>query len=184
MHLTFIIGHRRSCFMVHNNFYSFRCGITLQFLYIEVRISFSETVYKFLGISVIVFPAFIPSLYQYGIEAMFRCKVNILFYMSCIGTMMTIRFQLGIVSFTDYDVLRIGISPGRASSCKVFPPYTHVFGRLNPGSIFQLARFIQIYNQVRGQDITRIVAYYNRTPRSSTTSLDISFCPVFIRGKV
>ena len=115
---------------------------------------------------------------------MFGCKVDVFFHMSCIGSMMSVRFQLLVISLSNHDILRIGIGPCRASSREVFPPHTNVFSRLYPGSIFYLTRLIQIQNQVGSQNVASIVAHNNRTPRSHTPSLNVSLISILIGRQV
>ena len=104
--------------------------------------------------------------------------------MSCIGSMMPVRFQLFVISLSDHDILRVSIGPCRTSTREIFPPYTDVFSRLYPGSILYLTRLIQIQNQVGSQYIAGIVAHNNRTPRSYTSSLNVSLVPILIRRQV
>ena len=182
--LTLIVSHRRSRFMMHDDLHPFRCGIALQFLDIKIRISLGKAVNKLFGISIIVFPAFVPAFHQHCIKTVFGRKVDVFLHVRRIGSMMSVRLQLSIICLSDYNILRIGISPCRASSREILPPYADILDRLDPRSILQFTRLIQVDNQVRSQNVTSIVAHYNRTPRTGTSCLDISFCTVLVRSQV
>ena len=63
------------------------------------------------------------------------------------------------------------------------PPYTHVLHWVNPGGILDLARLIEVENQVRRQNLAGIICNDHSTPRALERSLHVSLHSLGIRGK-
>ena len=183
IHMTFIIAYGCRSFMMHHQFHTLTFSVSVQHLYIKVRIWSYKIKYIIFRMTEPVFPSFVPTFYQHLIKSIFSCKVYITFYVFIGSTMTSVRFSFGIVRFTQfYRRQIIGISPS-ALSGNHFPPYAYIFHRLNPGNIFISTRLIQIQRQFGIQNITGVITYDNRTPRRLTGSLQVSFISFCIRGK-
>ena len=59
-----------------------------------------------------------------------------------------------------------------------FPPHAHIFHRLDPRRVLDLARLIQIQNQPRGQHIARVVNDHNRAPWCAARRLHVALTPL------
>ena len=59
-----------------------------------------------------IHPSLIPSFYQYTIKSMCGSKINITFYVSCVGRMFAVWFRFRIICFTQFYAGQfISISP-------------------------------------------------------------------------
>ena len=134
--LAFIISGISGCFMMHYNPYPFTGSIMVQFLHIKIRIRFGKKELTVFAVRSPIFPTFVPSLYQYSINAILCRKINIFFYMSSIGCMTTVRSYCRIVCNTRFGFIVITIRPSTTFSSKHFPPYAYEFLRFNPRSVF------------------------------------------------
>ena len=165
VHVTFVVAHRTGCLMMHHQLHAFALGIFIQHLHVEIGIRGHKIEYIILGFAKPVFPAFIPAFYQYLVQTVLGCEVDVLFYIFVSGTVTAVGLHFGVVHFTQFDGGKVVcICPG-ALTCNHFPPYTYVFHGLNPGNVLVSTRFVQVQRDFRGKDVTSIVAYDNRTPR-------------------
>lgn len=98
--------------MVHNHFYTFTCCILMNFFYIKIWIRCDKVKYVIFALAKPIFPSLIPSFYQYTIKSMCGSKINITFYVSCVGRMFAVCFRFRIICFTQfYAGQLVGISP-------------------------------------------------------------------------
>ena len=167
--------------MVHHQLHALRVRIFVECLEVEVGIRRNEVEDVILRVPEPVLPTDVPAFDQYLIEAVLRGKVDVAAHLFVVGRMRAVRLHFRIVR--DAEVHRrqvVGISP-RGFPRNHFPPYPDVFHRTNPRHIVELARFVQIQRQMRGEDTACVVADDHCTPRRVTRGLHISFFPLRIR---
>ena len=180
--VTFVVANRCRSLMVHHHFNSFACSITMDFLYVEIRICSQEVKYIVFAVAEPVFPSFIPTFYQHCIKSVGCGKVDVTFHVSCIGRMFAVRFGFGVVCNAKFHAGQfICISPGTFSGNHV-PPYAYIFHRFNPGGgVCNLTRFVQVEGDAGGENVTCIITDDDRTPRRVVRSLHVTFIPFCIR---
>ena len=168
---------------MHHQLNTLRVRIIIEHLDIEVRIrSYKIKDIQFL-MTEPVFPSFVPTFNQYFLQTILCSKVNIALHFLIGSTMSTIRLTLAIISNTQTNRRKIiRITPCLGTYNHV-PPYTTVLGRVDPGSILYLARFIEVQCQLARKHITRIITHENSTPRCIEWSLDKALATYSIRSQ-
>ena len=183
VHILLIVHHRRRGFMMHNELHSLGMRILIECLDVEIRIWSQEIEYLFLHIATPVFPTDVPSFYQDCIETMGCSKVDVTAHIGIVGRMLARWLGMYIVgSIQLHGRIIMGISPLTLTGNHL-PPYTYVLHRMNPGGILDLARLIEIENQVGRQHLAGIICNDHSTPRALERSLHVSLHTLCIRGK-
>ena len=100
VHVAFIVTYRSRSFMMHHQFYAFACSVALKFFHIEVGIGSYKIKHIIFAFSEPVFPTFIPAFYQYLVESMLCCKINVTFYVGSVGRVFAVRFCFVVICFT------------------------------------------------------------------------------------
>src|SRR5699024_2660365 len=68
VHVAFIVTYRSRSFMMHHQFYTFACSVTLKFFNIKVGIGSYKIKNIIFASSKTVFSTFVPVFYQYFVE--------------------------------------------------------------------------------------------------------------------
>ncbi len=102
VHVAFIVTYRSRSFMVHHQFYAFACSVTLKLFYIEVRIGGYKIEDIIFAFPKPVFPTFVPAFYQYLVESMLCCKINVTFYVGSVGRVFAVRFCFIVIGFAQF----------------------------------------------------------------------------------
>ena len=169
--------------MMHDELHSLGMCILIECLDVEIRIGSQEIEYFFLHIATPVFPTDVPSFYQDSIETMGCSKVNVTAHIGIVGRMLARWLGMYIVgSIQLHGRIIMGIGPLPLTGNHL-PPYTHVLHRMNPGGILDLARLIEVENQVGRQNLAGIICNDHGTPRALERSLHVSLHSLGIRGK-
>ena len=133
--------------MVHDQTDTFLMGILVEGRKIEVRIRCDEIKYKILLTTIPVFPTFVPSLDEKGIEAIGSCEVDIATHILIVGPMTTMRLRVCIVCLTQlHRGIITGVRP-MTLTCNHLPPYTHIFHGMDPGGVFNHTRIVKVQHQ-------------------------------------
>ena len=130
-----------------------------------------------------VFPTFVPSLYQYLLQTILCSKVDIALHLFVGSTMSAIRLALAVVGYAKANRRQVvGIAP-RLGAYNHVPPYATILSRVNPRSILNLARLVEVQSQLARQHVAGIVANKDSTPRSVERSLNEALTAYSIRSK-
>ena len=142
--MAFVVTHGGRCFMMHHQLHPFLFSICVQHLHVEIRIGSDEIKHIIFWFAEPIFPAFIPAFYQYLIETMLRCKVDITFYFVIVGSMTSVRACLWIIRLSEFDGINIICICPTAFSGNHLPPHTDILHRFNPRNILISTWFVQI----------------------------------------
>ena len=78
---------------------------------------------------------------------------------------------VGIIGLSDYDyIMLVGVRPGSAPHYHL-PPYTHIFGRVDPAHVFQGARLVEVKYQPGSQHFAGVVHHHYGAPGSVASGL-------------
>ena len=141
-----------------------------------------EVEYQIFGMSKPIFPPNVPTFYKYTIKTIFGCKVDVFLHIFGSSPVLAVGFEGGVISFTDMHTGNIVSIRPFFHTGNHFPPYSYVLHRVNPRSISQSTRFVEVEGDIRSQNIAGIVANNHCTPRCLCRSLHITFGAVSIGG--
>ena len=184
LHMPLVIAHGSGGLMMHNHLDALLRSIFLDFLYIEVRIRGHEVEDIVLHIAEPVFPAHVPAFHEHSVEPVCRSVVYVFLHISSSCSVTAVRFYLCEVVRVDMSAVQIpSVGPVAAAGYHL-PPYTHIFARLDPGCVLNLARLIEVEGDAGSKYVARIVAHNHSSPRSGARALHICQVSVRIRCKV
>ena len=173
-HVTFVVADGRGGLVVHHQTDALVMGVFVQPRKVKVGIGGDKVEDVILHIATPVFPANIPAFYQHLVETVGSGEVDILLHVLRIGRMHAVGLHLGVVRLIQLhrgQVPRVG--PGTVAGNHL-PPDADVLHGLDPGSIFQLARLVEVEDELGGQDVAGIVAHHHRAPGATTRGLQVS----------
>ena len=99
VHMAFVITYGSRSFVVHHQLHTFAGSIGIQHLHIKIGIRSHKIEYIIFWLAEPVFPTFVPAFYQYLVESVLGCKVNIAFHIFVVGTVLAVRFRFWIIRF-------------------------------------------------------------------------------------
>ena len=182
VHKTLVVADRRGGFVVHNHLNSFAFGVLVNGFDIKIGVRCLEVEYQIFGMSKPIFPPYVPTFYQYAIKTIFGGKVDIFLHIFGSSPVLAVGFEGGVIGFTDmYTRNIVSVRPFFHTS-NHFPPYPYVLHWVNPRSISQSARFVEVEGDIGSQNIAGIVANNHCTPRRLGRGLHITFGTVGIGG--
>ena len=132
--------------MVHHQTDSFGVRIFVQGIDIKVRIWGHEVEHIIFRLAGPVFPAYVPSLHEELVKAVLGCEVDIPAHIFVVGRMLAVRYAYAVSDIFQFDRRQVGICPGTLP-CNHFPPYAHVFHRLDPGNVAVCAWVVKIQDE-------------------------------------
>ena len=130
--MALVVLGRRTGLVVHQDFHALGVGIVVEHLEVEVWIGCLEVEHIAFPHVCPVFPADIPTLYQYLVESVLGSEVNVSLDLLVVGSMTAIRLHLVPVDVVEFDGREVvGIVPSGLADYHL-PPYATVLGRMNP----------------------------------------------------
>ena len=181
LEVTFIVERTGRGLVVHEKFHTLRVGILVQPLEVEVRVRCDEVEHILLPVAEPVLPADVPAFHKHLLHSVGSSEVDILLHVGSVRRMAAVGLGVCIVGLPElHGTELIRISP-RLAACYHLPPHTAVLGGMNPGSVLDLAGFVEVKNEVACQHIPCIVAYHHRTPWGLARCLHKSFQTCRIR---
>ena len=85
---------------MHDDLHSFTGCVTVNFLYIEIRIWGYKVEYVVFAFAEPVFPSFVPSFHEDCIESILGGKVNVTFHVLGVGRMFAVRLSGSIIGLS------------------------------------------------------------------------------------
>ena len=144
LHVSFVVAYRTRRFVVHYHPDAFRSCVAFYFVNVEIGVGRNEVEYVILHVAEPVFPAYVPSFNQYGIESVCGSEVDVPLYVSRIGAVTAVGLNLGQVIRIEMHALQfVRIRPA-AFAGDHLPPYAHVFARTDPRRILDFTGFVQV----------------------------------------
>ena len=130
-----------------------------------------------------IFPTLVPAFHQHSIKSMLGSKIDVFLHILRVGCMSSMRLCLRVVGLAQLDgteVIRVG---PMATIRNHVPPHTDIFGWLNPRSISDFARLIQVQCHAGSKNVLTTPTYNNRAPRTHTRSLHPSLVALSVRSE-
>ncbi len=181
--MSLVVLCRSRRLMMHHQFDTLGMGIVIEGFDIEVWVWRDKVKDIVLAVSVPVLPSLVPSFNEHFVEMVLSSKVYVFSYLSVVGAMTAVGLHFCIIGFTElYRRQVVGIVPSVVAG-NHFPPHTAVFHGMDPRSVLDLARFVEIERELAGEHVTGIIADKHRAPRSLTRRLHIAFHAGGIRRK-
>ena len=159
--------------MVHHQLHSFRFGIFVERLDVEVWIGRDEVENVFLPPVCPVLPSDVPTLDEHLLESVFGSEIDVLLHPFSVGSVSSVGLRLCVVGLSELHRGEfIGVVP-RTFAYNHLPPYTAVLRGVYPTRVVQLARFVEIKDEIARQHRAGIVADHHRSPRRVEWCLNI-----------
>lgn len=172
--LALIIGGIGGSLMVHNDLNATTIGISLDRIDIEIGVRGIEEELAILAKRAPILPALIPPLDENSVDIMIGSEIDILQHIGGVGGMAAVWGQFVVVGDAGLGAVIVGISPCFLVSDEHLPPYTDELHRADPGGIFEGARFVEVIDELGGEDIAGIIADDECAPRSGERELEIT----------
>ena len=170
--------------MVHDKLDALRLGIVAQVRQIKVGVRGDEVEHLVLETVRPVLPADVPSLHQYGIEAMLGGEVDIPLSIGGGGAMASVGLNLCPVHLVDVRVGQVvGVAPFALAGDHL-PPYAHILAGLDPRGVLDFARVVEVVGDARGQDVAGVVADDDGTPGRCARGLHVGFHASGVGGEI
>ena len=183
LHVSLIIGNTRTSLVMHHQFHALAVSIIIQVFNVKVGIRSYEVEYIGLPHARPVFPTNVPSLNKYLVKTIGSGKVDVALHLLGVSAMATVRFSLRIVGLAKFHTWElIGVVPC-AVAYNHFPPHTAVLGWVNPASVLNLARLVEVKDKARGEHVASIIAHHHGAPGSLARSLHAALVASGIGGE-
>ena len=149
IHKTLVVADRRGSFVVHNHLNSFAFGVLVNSFDIKIGVRCLEVEYQIFGMSKPIFPPDVPTFYEYAIKTIFGGKVDVFLHIFGSSPVLAVGFEGGVIGFTDMHTGHIVSIRPFFHTGNHFPPYSYVLHRVNPRSISQSTRFVEVEGNIR-----------------------------------
>ena len=149
IHKTLVVADRRGGFVVHNHLNSLAFGVLVNSFDIKIGVRCLEVEYQIFRMSKPIFPPDVPTFYEYAIKTIFGGKVDVFLHIFGSSPVLAVGFEGGVIGFTDMHTRYIVSIRPFFHTGNHFPPYPYVLHRVNPRSISQSARFVEVESDIR-----------------------------------
>ena len=182
--MTFVVANRRRGFVMHDELHILAFRIIAEPFDVKIGIRRNEIENIVFLMTEPVFPTFIPTFHQNGVKTILGCKVDISLHIFSVGRVFTIARQFRIIGFTQLHTRNgISISP-LATTGNHVPPYTNIFHGMNPRSIFNFGRFVEIQGDAARKNIGSLTSHNHGAPRRHGWCLEITFIATCIGSEM
>ena len=182
--MSLIVAHRRGGFVVHDELHAARLGIFVEFLDVEVGIGADKVENIILLVAEPVFPAFVPSLDEHGVESVFGGKVDVSLHIGRVGRVFGRSGEFGVVGFAEFHGAHgVGVGPLSASGDHV-PPHAHVFHGVNPRGVVDFGGFVEVEGDAAGENVGGFSPHDDGSPRRIGGRLQVALVAARIGGEV
>ena len=103
LHMALIVHSRGRTLVVHYEADAFAVGILVKRRKVKIRVRGDKVKHIVLLAAEPVFPAFVPTLYEKSVKAVFCGKVNVHLHIFRVGAVEAVGFRLGIVRDTQLN---------------------------------------------------------------------------------
>ena len=105
---------------------------------------------------------------------MLGSKVDIAVHVVIVGSVQPVRLGLGIVKVVELYGGQVESIRPLALAIDHLPPHADILHGLDPRCVLNLARLVEVQDEVRGQDVAGIVADHHRAPGRRAGSLQVA----------
>ena len=170
--------------MVHHKAYALAVGVFVESGQVKVGVGGYKVEHVVFLAAEPIFPAFVPALYEQGVEAVCRGKVDVGAHVLVVGSVPAVGLEGFVVGHTElYRGYIVGVAPLAASRYHL-PPYSHILDRMNPAHIFQCARLVEVEYEPGGQYFACVVNHHYRAPGACAGRLEACTYPFGVGSKV
>ncbi len=184
IHVALVVACGGGGLVMHDHLHSFFLGISTDSGQIKIRVWGQKVKYIVFGIPKPILPAHIPSFHQYPIKAMLCGKINVLLHVGRSRPVCTIRLGLAVIGKAQFDCFEIIRVRPRTFACDHLPPDSYILHGLDPRSVFDFRRLIQVIRDSGCKDICRLIAYDDGSPRALRWCIQVPFIALCIGGQV
>ena len=147
VHTSLIVAYAGGGLVVHHQPHTPLVCILLQGGQVEVGIGGYKVKHIVFVLARPIFPADVPTLHEELVEAApLGCEVDVAFHVLVVGTVATVGFEGVVVHEVEFDIALAGVGP-TALLGDEFPPYAHIFHRLNPRGVLNFAGLIEVESE-------------------------------------
>ena len=163
---------------MHHQPHALAVGVLVEAGQVEVGVGCLEVEHVVLLVAAPVLPPDVPSLDEHLVEAVACGEVDVLFHVGRVGGVVSVGLHLGVVRLVQFDRGQVpGVGPGSVAGDHL-PPDADVLRRLNPGGVVELAGLVEVEDELRGQDVARVVADHHRAPGAVAGCLEVALAAV------
>ena len=170
--------------MVHHEPDSLAVSVVVQRRDVEIGIRSNEIENIVLHVPEPILPADVPAFDQQLVEPVLRREVDVTFHVVVVRSMAAAGLAPGVIRRTELNRRHVARIGPVAFARDHLPPYAHVLHGFDPRSIGVSARFVQVEDQIRGEDVAGVVRNHHRAPRGTAGRLHVAFPSLCIGREV
>ena len=142
--LELIVGGVAGGLVVHDELDAALFGVVAEGVDVEVGVCLVEEELPVLAECCPVFPAFVPALDEYAVDAVVGCEVDVALDVGGVGGVVSVGAELGVVGYAGFGESVVGVCPRLDVAGEHFPPYADELHWLDPGCILDFTGFVEV----------------------------------------